>query len=176
MNGALPSMKNLNKPIEMKKIAIAFLLSLLVGNVYSQQQIRKVKIGDVVKMIDTSTVPIVVNFWATWCAPCVHEIPWFESSVAELKDKNVKLVLVSLDFKSDFPDKIKAFVKSKGYKASILWLDETDADLFCPLIDNKWSGSIPATLMVNNKKGYRQFYGEQVPEMKLKQELKKLVE
>jgi len=159
----------------MKKIAIGFLLLLFVGNTHAQQ-IKKVKIRDVVNMIDTSTVPLVVNFWATWCAPCVHEIPWFESSVAELKNKNVKLILVSLDFKTDFPEKIKAFVKNKGYKATILWLDETDADLFCPLIDNKWSGNIPVTVMVNNKKGYRQFYGEQVPEMKLKEELKKLVE
>lgn len=159
----------------MKKITTVFCALLFVQLAYSQQ-IKKVKISDVVKMIDTSTMPMVVNFWATWCSPCVHEIPWFETSIAELKNEQVKLILVSLDFAGDYPAKLKAFVKSKGYKATILWLDETDADLFCPPINDKWSGSIPATIMVNNKKNYRQFYGEQIPEMKLKQELKKLVE
>lgn len=159
----------------MKKLFAILSLLLLVQSANSQQ-IKKVKIADVVKMIDTSTSPIVVNFWATWCPPCVHEIPWFETAIAAVKDKNVKLVLVSLDFKEDYPKKLSEFVKKQGYKATILWLDETNADIFCPAIDKTWSGNIPATLMVNNKKNYRQFYGEQVPEMKFKQELKKLVE
>lgn len=159
----------------MKKLMTILLLLVLVQSANSQQ-IKKVKIADVVKMIDTSSTPLVINFWATWCPPCIHEIPWFETAVAAMKDKNVKLVLVSLDFKSDYPKKLQDFVKDKGYKATILFLDETNADIFCPLIDSTWSGGIPATLMVNNKKKYRQFYGEQVPETKFKQELGKLVE
>ncbi len=159
----------------MKKIIAVGLLLLLVNMGYSQK-IRKVKMDDVVKMIDTSSVPIIVNFWASWCVPCVHEIPWFEKAVAELKGKQVKLVLVSLDFVSDYPAKLKAFVKEKGYQSTIVWLDETDANSFCPKIDTAWSGTIPATIMVNNKTHYRQFFGEQVPEPRFKQELQKLVE
>ena len=158
----------------MKKLITLLVLIVLVNTVFSQQ-IKKVKIADVVKMMDTSSVPMVINFWATWCGPCVHEIPWFEKAVAELKDKKVQLILVSLDFRDAYPKELTAFVKKNVYTSKILWLDETDADLFCPLIDKNWNGNIPATIMINNKKNYHQFYGEQIPEPRLKLELQKLV-
>lgn len=164
-----------DKMYRMKKL-LALVTFIALTNIAVAQKIRKVKMDDVIKMIDTSSVPIIVNFWASWCAPCVHEIPWFEKAVAELKDKPVKVVLVSLDFASDYPDKLKAFVKEKGYQSTIVWLNETDANLFCPKIDSTWSGTIPATIMVNNKTHFKQFFGEQIPEPKFKLALMKLVE
>jgi thiol-disulfide isomerase/thioredoxin len=140
------------------------------------QPIKKVKIKDVVNIIDTTQGPLVVNFWASWCQPCVHEIPWFEKSIAELKDKNIQLVLVSLDFRSSYPKELNEFVKKHGYTSKIVWLEETNADYFCPLIDKGWDGNIPVTIMVNHKKNYRQFFSEQIPEAKLKLELQKLIE
>jgi thiol-disulfide isomerase/thioredoxin len=127
-------------------------------------------------MIDTSTSPLIVNFWASWCQPCIHEIPWFEKAVAEVKEKNVKIVLVSLDFATDYNNKtLQQFVKKNGYQSKVVWLDETNADKFCPKIDSSWDGSIPVTLMVNNKKKYRQFYEFQLKEDRFKLELDKLV-
>jgi hypothetical protein len=69
-----------------------------------------------------------------------------------------------------------AFVKKHNYTSTIVWLDETDADFFCPLIDKNWNGNIPVTIMVNNKKKYRQFFNQQLPEARLQLEIKKLVE
>jgi thiol-disulfide isomerase/thioredoxin len=158
----------------MKKI-ICIIVFLSVMGVSFSQEIRKVKIADVIHLMDTSTAPLVVNFWATWCKPCVHEIPWFEKEVAALKDKGVRLVLVSLDFWEDYPQKIAAFAKAQGYQSTIIWLNETNADEFCPKIDKSWDGAIPVSVMVNNKKHYRKFFGEQIPEPKLKEELKELV-
>ena len=160
----------------MKKLMLAAVLAFSTMNVFSQE-IKKVKIEDVVNMIDTSTTPIIVNFWASWCRPCVHEIPWFEKTVAQYKDKGVKLVLVSLDFATDYKNKtLQKFIKGNKYSSQVLWLNETNADKFCPPIDSGWGGSIPATLMVNNKKGYRRFFEYQVKEERLKMEIDKLVE
>jgi hypothetical protein len=89
----------------------------------------------------------------------------------------VKIVLVSLDFASDYKNKtVQQFVKKNGYQSRVVWLDETNADKFCPKIDSAWDGSIPVTLMVNNKKKYRQFYEFQLKEDRFRLELAKLVE
>lgn len=158
----------------MKKLLVIVLVALCTTST-NAQEIKKVKINELVKMIDTSSVPLVINFWASWCAPCIKEIPWFEKSVAAFKDQKVKLILVSLDFAEDYPKGIAAFAKKNNYQSTIVWLDETNADEFCPKIDEKWDGAIPVTLMVNRKLQYRQFFAQQLPEQRLVQELQKLI-
>lgn len=159
----------------MRKIIFIFLIAISVQQSVCAQEIKKIKMTELVKMIDTSSTPLIVSFWASWCAPCIKEIPWFEKNVAAY-GKKVKLLLVSIDFADDYPKTIAAFAKKNGYRSEILWLDETNADTFCPQIDKAWDGAIPATLMVNNKTRFRQFFGQQLPEERFKLELAKLTE
>jgi thiol-disulfide isomerase/thioredoxin len=105
--------------------------------------------------------PMVINFWSTWCKPCIEEIPHFIKVADSLKSKGVELLLVSLDTKQVYNSgTLKSFIQKKGWKRNMVWLNETDADHYCPVVDSKWSGVIPVTLIINPSKNYRQFYEE----------------
>ena len=158
----------------MIKYAIAFCLLVSAGTLLGQE-VKKVKMTDLEAYIKNSDHPLVVSFWATWCAPCVEEIPWLQEAVEKHKKDGVVLVLVSLDFASYYPAKISAFIKEKKFKATFYWLDETNADYFCPFIDPQWDGAIPVTLLVNNKTGYRKFVNRQLTDRQVEPEIKLLI-
>jgi thiol-disulfide isomerase/thioredoxin len=162
----------------MKKVIVLVALIVSVVSIDAGAQagsmtsIKKVTAKEVKKMIDNSTGPMIVNFWATWCGPCIREIPWFDSIMTK-KNSPVKLVLVSVDFKSEY-SKLAAFVKKHGYKGEVLYLDETDADKYTATIEPKWKGAIPASIFVNNATKYYQVFTEQIPKQRFEMELDKL--
>ena len=137
------------------------------------QHVPAWKVTDVRSFIDKSDSVLVVSFWATFCKPCVEEIPYLESISEKYKDQKVKVLLVSLDLADSFPGKIENFIKRNNYSSQVVWLNETNADYFCPVIDKSWSGSIPSTYIVNTKKGYRKFIEEQMKPAQFEAELKK---
>ncbi|HMJ46361.1 MAG TPA: TlpA disulfide reductase family protein [Ferruginibacter sp.] len=141
------------------------------------QSIPKWKITDVENYITTKKDQVlVINFWATFCKPCVAEIPSFIKITNQYKKEGVKLLLVSLDLPTYYPAKIASFAKKRKFNSSIVWLNETNADYFCPRVDPKWSGSIPSTLIVNTKTGYRKFIEEEMEAAEFEKELKKAIE
>lgn len=150
---------------------IFFLLSTIS---VSAQQIEKWKIDRLEKHIKEAKTPLIVNFWATFCKPCIEEIPYFQRLIKKYKSEGIELLLVSLDLKDAFP-KIKEFVTKYGFSSAVVYLDETNADIFCPKVDESWSGAIPASLFINNSTGYRKFFEEQIPEKKLEQEIQAFI-
>ena len=155
----------------MKICFVAFMLMLLFKNT-DGQQIQKIKIKALNDLITTSDSVLIINFWATFCKPCVEEIPDLIKFTKKYKKQKVSLYLVSLDLEDYYPEKIKRFVTKKKYAAKIAWLDESNADYFCPLIDATWSGAIPATLIVNNKMGYKKFYEKQLTPVEIEVAIK----
>lgn len=98
----------------------------------------------------------IVNFWATWCKPCIEELPDFERTFAERKGDNVEMILVSLDMPSMWEKRLVPFVKEKDLKGQVVILDDPKMNDWIPKIDRDWEGGIPATLIYNKNK--RTFY------------------
>ncbi len=101
----------------------------------------------------------IVNFWATWCKPCIAELPYFEEAGKAFAEKGVTLLLVSMDFVEVLDSKVKPFVQKRNMQSSVVLLDETDYNAFINEVDKNWSGAIPATLFIG-KNGKRKVFFE----------------
>ena len=112
----------------------------------------------------------VINFWATWCKPCIKELPAFEKIATDYSGKKVKLLLVSLDFADKIEDQVIPFIKKNNIKSEVVLLDDADANSWIPKISPDWSGAIPATVIYN--KGTRKFYEQSFTFEELENELK----
>lgn len=148
---------------------------MLMVSIGFSQTVKKVKATEVEAYLKNSDHPIVLNCWATWCAPCVEEIPYFMETVKKYSDQKVELVLVSLDFATSYPNRIVDLIKKKHFEATFLWLNETNADYFCPKIDPKWDGTLPSTLYIDPTTGYRKFFGRPMTDRQIDLEVGRLV-
>lgn len=98
----------------------------------------------------------VINFWATWCAPCIKEIPDFEKLQAQYKNDKVKVLFVSLDFPTQVESRVIPFINRMNMQSQVVMLNDTNSNRWIPLVDESWSGAIPATLIYS--KDFRKFY------------------
>lgn len=115
----------------------------------------------------------IVNFWATWCAPCVKELPAFEKLNKEYAAKNVEVILVSLDFPKQVEKRLLPFINKKNLQSKVILLDDVNEDAWIKEIDSAWSGAIPATLIYSSKG--RKFYEQSFDYELLETELKTLL-
>ena len=102
-----------------------------------------------------SSKTYVVNFWATWCAPCVKELPHFETLQKNYK-ADIEVILVSLDFPHQYESKLKPFIQKHQFKSKVVVLDDPDMNSWIPKVDSQWDGASPVTLIYNTSK--RLFY------------------
>ena len=102
----------------------------------------------------------VINFWATWCKPCVEELPFFIELYNTYRGEKVKLILVSLDFKKQIEKKLIPFIEKHKLEPEVVVLTDPDSNKWIPKIADEWTGAIPSTLIYskNNRSFYEQSF------------------
>ena len=101
----------------------------------------------------------VINFWATWCKPCVEELPYFEQLHDDFGDEKLKVILVSLDFAKDIDKKLVPFLEEHKLRSEVIALLDGQYHTWIDKVDANWSGAIPVTVLYNAKE--RKFVEEQ---------------
>lgn len=152
----------------LKFIKHIFLFSLIAGisTVYAQSTKPVVKTVSGIKVVNYAALkPLIekdndttyiVNFWATWCAPCIKELPHFQKLHEEFSDQKIKVLLVSLDFERQVESKLVPFLKKNKLSPGVLVLSDPASNEWINKVDPSWSGALPATLMI--KKNDRRFF------------------
>jgi thiol-disulfide isomerase/thioredoxin len=149
---------------------LTIILFLIIINTQAQsvQIVKWAAIDRIQKQMSDTT--FVVHFWATWCAPCVKELPDFELVSKKYKNKKVKIILVSADFLKD-KNKVLLFLKKHQIMADVWIMNEPDQNAWIEQIDKKWSGGLPASLLLNNKKQKKTFWEQSLNYNRLVREL-----
>ena len=158
-----------------KKTSILLFFIFISCSEKEKTNIEIVNFEDLYSKIDLSSdKTFVLNFWATWCSPCIKELPYFEKVNNDFSDKNVKVLLVSLDFPSQVESKLIPYLIHNKIKSDVILLDDSKINKWVPMVSEKWDGGIPATLIVNSS-NYN-FYAAPFEEEQLVSEINKVLE
>ncbi|WP_187264012.1 TlpA family protein disulfide reductase [Pontibacter beigongshangensis] len=156
--------------IKLRHLAFAFALSVAAALPTLAQDVKVIKYEDLEKLRQLPHDTLyVVNFWATWCGPCIKELHYFEAANRQYKNQPVKVILVSMDAVQDLEKRVNTFAKKRKLQSELLLLDEPDGNTFIDKVDPKWTGAIPATILFNNKRNTYYFLEGEMKQEQLQQ-------
>jgi thiol-disulfide isomerase/thioredoxin len=137
---------------------IIFFLILSANIVLSQDLISLSSVSDIENLKkDNSGRVLAINFWASWCKPCVDEFPFLIKLNENYKDRNFKLIFISLDFKEEVNSKLLPFLKNNNVDFTSYLLDTKNPDDIMNYFNKKWDGGIPATFIFDSKGKLQRF-------------------
>ena len=137
----------------MKKAVLAFIFLLILSNISLPQDVRKVSSLNQIDSLKSSYDGnvILVNFWASWCKPCVEEFPDLLKLRNDFSGKGLKIVFISLDFPEDINTKLIPFLKKNNVDFTTFQCNFKNTEDLMDYFDKKWDGAIPATFIFDRK-------------------------
>lgn len=140
------------------KTIFVLLLTFVMVNGSLAQGFKRISKAELKAILENPSDKLhVINFWATWCGPCVNELPDFQKVIQETDKSKVDFLFVSLDFPSDADKNLGTFLKKNNYLFDIALMTETDYNSWINLVDPDWQGDIPSTLFFNRARKIHQF-------------------
>lgn len=161
----------------LKKILFSslFITAFVLFSFTAENKIPVVKWDKMETLLNNTEDKVyVINFWASWCRPCLEELPDFEAFQEKYKKENVEVILVSLDQKKLLETKVVPLIKKKGINSTVWLLDETDFNSWINKIDPSWSGALPATLIIKGSSNKKIFHEGKYTQEKLTETVEQL--
>lgn len=157
----------------MKNLWVISLWLSMVVSLHSQviPEIDREGITQLIQKDNDTTY--VINFWATWCSPCVKEIGFFEELHRKYASEKLQVILVSLDFPNQKERRVVPFLHEKGISAPVRLVTDLDYNSWINLVDPSWSGAIPATLIYNS--GERLFLEKELTQNELNEHVNQIM-
>lgn len=140
------------------------------------QQVDVIKANELFEIVENcerNTNIQVYNFWATWCAPCIRELPQFET--VNERYSSVDVTLISVDDVDLLDRKVIPFVNKMEIKSRVVLLDEVDFNEIIDRIDKNWTGAIPITLIIDCSNHKKYFYEKAFEENELDETIKEII-
>ncbi len=144
----------------MRRFILTVLMIAYIGGFsVGAQEIRKIDAAGLKDLITRDDDKVhVVNFWATWCSPCVKEIPQFEKAMGEYSNGKVDFLFISLDFPSSVQKSLIPFLEDRKIRPDVVLMTDQDADQWIRMVDKNWQGDLPATLIYRTSDKTRVFH------------------
>ncbi|MGJ8683974.1 MAG: TlpA disulfide reductase family protein [Nonlabens sp.] len=153
--------------------SIIFLIFIVACSSRAPQQAVVIDLNGITQIMDAQPDKVqVINFWATWCKPCVDELPAFEKLQSNYGDQ-VEVILISLDDVENLESKVNPFLATHSIQSQVKLLDHPYAAEYIPLVDEHWDGAIPVTLF--KYKNESKFFNKEFDFNELEQEVETLL-
>ena len=148
---------NLLVKTAMKKLIVLSIMLLLGASLHAQNIPVYESFDQYQPLLEKNNdTTYVINYWATYCAPCIEEMQVFRKLEQEYSNKPVKIILTSLDFGSNAKERVRSFISKHQVRSKVVILDDPRSNAWINKVSTKWSGALPGTLVYNQNS--RSFY------------------
>jgi len=157
----------------MRKLEIILILSIIYAFLLTSkincQNLKYIYPADLDEILKNPENKLqVINFWASWCPPCVNEMPGFQNVASSINNTEIKFRMISLDYPDKMNTQLIPFLKKYDINLEVDLMMDTDYLKWADMVDPAFKGNIPATLFLNNAKKIRYFHSGEITEKELK--------